>query len=182
MTKVFIGGSRKVARISSPVRQRLDRIIDRGLQVLVGDANGADKAVQRYLGSRRYERVEVFCTNGICRNNIGNWPVRAVPAPGTARGFTFYVVKDEQMTREASVGFMLWDGASRGTVANIERLLDGHKKVLVYSAPTGRFLTFRNKQEWEAFHGTRHKGIPQKAKRTARLAQESLDTARVALF
>jgi hypothetical protein len=71
MIKVFIGGSRGIRRLGPEVRKRLDEIIRKQLFVLVGDANGADKAVQNYLHERGYDRVEVFCTGGHCRNNVG---------------------------------------------------------------------------------------------------------------
>ena len=58
--KVFIGGSRRVSRLDAPVRVRLDKIVEKGLPVIIGDANGADKAVQQYLFSKHYDKVEVF--------------------------------------------------------------------------------------------------------------------------
>src|SRR3990170_3898864 len=64
MTKVFIGGSRRLSRLNKDVKRRLDNIIERGFTVVVGDANGADKAVQQYLASRRYQKVIVFCMAG----------------------------------------------------------------------------------------------------------------------
>ena len=70
-TKVFIAGSRRLSRLSNDVKRRIDNIIDKGLTVMVGDANGADKAVQRYLRSRHYSNVLVFCMQGGCRNNLG---------------------------------------------------------------------------------------------------------------
>jgi hypothetical protein len=76
MTKVFIGGSRKLSRLNADIRHRLDRIIDGGFAVVVGDANGADKAVQSYLKSKNYDSVEVFCAGKACRNNVGSWPAR----------------------------------------------------------------------------------------------------------
>jgi hypothetical protein len=78
MTNVFIGGSRKISRLDADVRQELDRIVEKSLKVLVGDANGADKAVQSYLKSKNYDLVEVFCAGRTCRNNVGRWPVRTV--------------------------------------------------------------------------------------------------------
>ena len=62
MTKVFIGGSRRVTRLNADVQRRIDKIIEQGFAILVGDANGADKAVQTYLRTRRYNKVDVFCT------------------------------------------------------------------------------------------------------------------------
>lgn len=139
MAKVFIGGSRKISRLSADVQRRLDTIITKHLPVIVGDANGADKAVQQYLHSHRYERVEVFCAGGHCRNNVGQWPVRAVSTGAIRRGFGFYATKDRVMADEASVGLMIWDGASVGTLMNMLRLLRQQKKVAVYVAPTKAF-------------------------------------------
>jgi hypothetical protein len=149
MTKVFIGGSRRIARLSTEVRRRIDRIIEKGFPVVVGDANGVDKAVQRYLLSRDYEAVEVFCSGGECRNNLGNWPTRAVATGQARRDFNYYAAKDEQMAQEASVGLMIWDGKSAGTLANAARLLRQHKKAVVYVAPTKRFLTLKGEADWE---------------------------------
>ena len=52
MKRVFIAGSRRLSRLPSEVRQRLDEMIRRGLSILVGDANGADKAVQAYFAEQ----------------------------------------------------------------------------------------------------------------------------------
>ena len=78
MTRVFIGGSRDVTRLDAEVQGRLARIVEKGLPVLVGDANGADKAVQRYLHERHFGKVEVFAADTSPRNNLGGWPVRVV--------------------------------------------------------------------------------------------------------
>jgi hypothetical protein len=85
VTRVFIGGSRRISRLAPDVTRRIDAIIERQLAVLVGDANGADKAVQEYLLGKSYERVEVFCSGGGCRNNLGSWPVRDVPVSKGAK-------------------------------------------------------------------------------------------------
>jgi len=157
MKKVFIGGSRQIARLSAQVRFRLDNIIEHELPVLVGDAHGADKAVQRYLNSRGYRKVEVFHTNRECRNNLGEWVTHPVNAPKGARGIEYYSVKDEQMALECSIGFMIWDGTSRGTLANIQRLVEKNKKVVVYLAPEKRFLTIRDSADFKSFLGGRSK-------------------------
>ena len=41
MTRVFIGGSRHITRLEADVRRRLDRIVEKGLLVVIGDANAA---------------------------------------------------------------------------------------------------------------------------------------------
>ena len=150
MTKVFIGGSRRISRLSAEVRRRIDRIIEQGFPVLVGDANGVDKAVQKYLQSRGYKAVEVFCSGRECRNNLGKWPVRAVATGQARRDFNYYAAKDEQMAQEASVGLMIWDGKSAGTLANAARLLRQHKNVVLYEAPAKRFVTLKDEAGWES--------------------------------
>jgi hypothetical protein len=47
------------------------------------------------------------------------------------------------MAKDASCGFMLWDGISKGTLANVINLLDYDKKVLLFSAPKNQFFTLR---------------------------------------
>jgi len=182
MTKVFIGGSRKITRLSAPVRERLDRIIENELAVLVGDANGADRAVQRHLSGRGYMRVEVFCTNGECRNNLGEWVTRAVSAPRGARGFDYYAVKDEQMARECSVGFMLWDGKSRGTLANVVRLVEKNKKAVIFVVPEKQFVTIRDEQDLRSFLRSGDKQLPKKKKKTDHSLQPVPGTVHPSLF
>ena len=55
MTKIFIGGSRKVTRLNEIIRKRISNIIDQNLAIYVGDANGADKAVQTFLSEKEYK-------------------------------------------------------------------------------------------------------------------------------
>ena len=171
MTKVFISGSRQVSRLNADVKRRIDRIIEQGFPVLIGDANGADKAVQQYLHSRRYETVEVFCSGGECRNNLGNWRVRAVAAGQTRKDFDYHTAKDEQMAQEASVGLMIWDGKSAGTLANAARLVREHKKVVVYATPTNRFLTLKAEADWEHLLSTCGSSVREKILRSLSVAR-----------
>jgi hypothetical protein len=151
MTKVFIGGSRRVSHLSVPIRIRLDRIIEKGLPIIIGDANGADKAVQQYLNSKNYLNVEVFCSGHVCRNNIGNWKQRKVSSTAPDKTFDFYATKDRNMADDATVGLMLWDGKSKGTILNVLRLLKRQKKAVVYNVVEKRFYEFKALANWEEF-------------------------------
>lgn len=147
MTKVFIGGSRRLSRLNKEVKNRLDRIIQKGLRVVVGDANGANNAVQRYLARKGYENVTVFCMRGECRSNVGNWPMREISAPPSARGFDYFSTKDRVMVEEADYGLMLWDGRSRGTLTNIVDLVRQGRAVVVYVAPAKAFATLHKPEQ-----------------------------------
>jgi len=148
MTTVFIGGSRAIARLNETIRARLDDLTQQDCHILIGDANGADKAVQKYLASRGYRNVTVYCM-GTPRNNAGDWKIHAVHADSSRRGFAYYAAKDIEMARAAECGLMLWDGRSKGTLHNILNLLGADKKVLVYFSPEKRFYTISNAADWK---------------------------------
>jgi hypothetical protein len=147
MEAVFLGGSRRIARLNESIRSRLDELLDRGLWMFVGDANGADRALQQHLADRGYERVVVYAVTGMLRNNVGDWKVCSVDAPKGARGFDLYSVKDTQMAKDASYGLMLWDGKSRGTLENVRNLLAHGKPVAVHLSPARRFVSLRSPED-----------------------------------
>jgi hypothetical protein len=149
LTAVFISGSRRIRRLSVEVRERLDRIVGKRLPVVIGDADGADKAVQRYLDSRGYDLVEVFCAGESPRNNVGNWPLRRIDPPHSTRDFHYYASKDREMARAATVGLLIWDGESQGTLMNALRLVAQQKTAVVYVAPEKAFSEVRSRGDFD---------------------------------
>ncbi|EIJ41184.1 hypothetical protein BegalDRAFT_0262 [Beggiatoa alba B18LD] len=147
MSTVFISGSRNLSRLTSPVSARLQNLIMLQFNIVVGDANGADKAVQHYLYSQHYTSVKVFCAGHVCRNNIGNWEVEHVIVDPKLSGRAFYTQKDKAMADIADYGFVIWDGKSQGAFNNIVTLLTQQKKVLLYFAPKQLFHTLRTVSE-----------------------------------
>jgi hypothetical protein len=150
MTSVFIGGSRAVSRLNSTILSKLDELIDRRCLIFVGDANGADKAVQQHFASRGYEHVLVYCMDQ-CRNNLGNWPTKNVTSPSSRRDFAYYAAKDHAMAHDAKCGIMLWDGKSQGTLNNIQQLIATGKKTLVYLASDKAFHKIVTEHELDSF-------------------------------
>lgn len=146
--KVFIAGSRSLSRLSRDVAGRIDNVLAKRFTVLVGDANGMDRAVQKHLLKLRYERVIVYCMESGCRNNEGNWETREIHAPGAKRrDFAFFSSKDRAMAEAADYGLMLWDGESRGTLTNIIDLVRRGKPVVVYLAPEKTFITIKEPED-----------------------------------
>jgi hypothetical protein len=149
VTRVFLGGSRRVSRLNEVIRAKLQEIVRRNMEVVIGDANGADKALQRQLADWHYSHVTVYFVGQAPRNNEGGWATRRIEVAGRARGFAFYSVKDKAMAAEAECGFMLWDGQSRGTLANVEALVTEQKPVALYLAPAKRFANVKTAEELE---------------------------------
>lgn len=150
MSTIFIGGSRHVSHLSSQARERINNVMNKDHDVVVGDANGADKAVQKFLHEADYRKVTVYCSGPRPRNNLGQWNLHAITPPKTAKGFQFYAAKDREMARAADFGLMIWDGKSPGTVLNVLRLVRaGKAAVLIHgsAAPT----TLKSAHDWDAF-------------------------------
>jgi hypothetical protein len=174
MTKVFIGGSRHVSRLPAAVCGRLDRIIDKALPVVIGDANGADKAVQTYLSTHDYRNVEIFCAGSTARNNVGGWHLRKISADARRGTLHFYTEKDRAMTDEATVGLMVWDGKSAGTLLNVLRLLNQRKKVVLYVAPAKQFRELKGLRQWDEFIVTCADDLREKVQQRAAAEADSL--------
>lgn len=132
---VFMAGSRNISRLNDVIRKRIDNIFEKELAIIVGDANGADKAIQSYLFEKNYKNVTIYCSGIKCRNNIGNWETKNIEVPSNLSGLKFYMQKDKEMAEDANYGFMLWDGKSAGTLSNIFELLKRKKTTLVYFSP-----------------------------------------------
>lgn len=161
MKTVFIGGSRKLSRLNEQIRSKLAEITERGFHILVGDANGADRAVQAQLRDWGYSRVTVFFVGGAPRNNEGAWPTERVAPPSSARGADYYGAKDVVMARNAEAGFMIWDGKSKGTLANVRNLVREHKPVAVYVSQQRRFKNVLNETELDALSSGKQIGETQ---------------------
>jgi sRNA-binding regulator protein Hfq len=142
VSKVFIGGSRKIKRLNNDIASRIDNILQNKYAILLGDATGVDKTVQKYLLDKRYNNVFVYCTGKQCRNNLAVWETKHVSdSQKTKKDFSYYSLKDLEMAKEADYGFMIWDGKSKGTLNNILNLLRFNKKTLVYYFPEKHFYT-----------------------------------------
>ena len=151
MSTVFIGGSRHVARLSAQVKERLKNVIGSGFRIVVGDAAGADKAVQKYLVDASYPHVTVFCSGERPRNNLGLWETCKVATPKHAKGFQFFAAKDREMAKNADFGLMIWDGKSAGTALNVLRLVRAGKKAVLLNVPDEQTVTFKTSHDWDAF-------------------------------
>ena len=153
MTTVFLSGSRALGRLNDEVRRRIRNITEQRFHIVVGDANGADKALQKYLSELGYGSVTVYCSGTDCRNNVGVWDVKKVPVSPKIKGRDFYTEKDKVMAVDADYGFVLWDGKSAGAIGNVVELLKQSKKALVYQSPQRCFVTVSNLRDLQELLG-----------------------------
>lgn len=147
MTTVFLSGSRKIGRLNDIIRSRIQNMIDQDFRIIVGDANGADKALQGFLAECAYRNVFVYCAGPVCRNNVGKWKVNQVQVDPKLKGRKFYTQKDKKMAAEADYGFVLWDGKSAGSIRNVFELLKRRKRVVIYLSPEKRFVNVYSPQD-----------------------------------
>ncbi|MBC8287409.1 MAG: hypothetical protein H8E42_08030 [Nitrospinae bacterium] len=141
MTTVFLSGSRQLNRLNDTIKARINNMVEQNFLILVGDANGADKAMQQYLTDSHYSNVKVFCAGNTCRNNTGNWDVTQVYVDSKLNGRDFYTAKDKEMAAKADYGFVLWDGKSSGAINNVFELLKYNKQAVIYFSPEKEFHT-----------------------------------------
>ncbi len=173
MNKVFIGGSIKLSRLSDDVRQRIDNIVQKGYSVLIGDANGMDKAVQQYLFDRNYRNVFVYCVGKKCRNNVGQWKTKRIKEPGKIKDFHYYTIKDLEMVKDTDYGFMIWDTKSKGTLNNMVNLLRENKTVIVYVSKDKKFYTLRTSSDLEKLLSKYHNNSLESLEKKLQLSQKA---------
>src|SRR5690242_7626546 len=144
---VFLSGSRKINRLNDDIRLRVQNIASQHLKVVIGDANGADKALQSYLAEIHYPHVTVFCAGHECRNNVGAWEQKNVDVDPKLRGRDFYVEKDKAMAAVADYGFVLWDGKSAGSINNVLEMMKHRKPVVLYFSPGKSFHALKGAED-----------------------------------
>lgn len=152
--KIFIAGPRAINELDENVNKKLNSICEKGYDVLVGDADGIDSSIQKFLNDRKYKNVKVFASRGIARNNYGDWQIENVVVSENVKGFDFYATKDLSMAKSADIGFMIWNGKSKGTFNNIINLLNLNKEVILYYMPTKRFYQFKQMDDLDNFLNT----------------------------
>lgn len=141
MTTVFIAGSIAISRLHERVKARIEKIVASDLNVVVGDADGADSSIQECLLGYGAKRVKVYCSGDRPRNNLAGWPVNNVYPKAPPGSRAFYTAKDLEMAHDSNYGLMIWDCKSTGTLSNVIELIKEEKKSVVFVNKNKEFLT-----------------------------------------
>lgn len=145
MQTVFIAGSMSISRLHQKVKDRIHKIVTSNLNIIVGDADGADKSVQEYLHICQANKVTIYCTGGTPRNNVAEWSVHEVYSKAKSGSRAYFIAKDLEMARNSDCGLMIWDCKSTGTLSNIIELLRQKKKSVVFVNKNKDFVIVSNK-------------------------------------
>ncbi|MCX6591295.1 MAG: hypothetical protein NTZ56_07200 [Acidobacteria bacterium] len=172
MTTVFVAGSINIKHLDRKVKERMDNIIASSFAVVVGDADGADKAIQSYLAERGVRNALVYCSGESPRNNLGHWPVRKVESLHRPGSRAFFTVKDVEMANDADYGLMIWDAKSTGTLSNVIEMLRRKKKSVVFVSSDKQFSTIGDVSQLEQLIGKMSEDARRKADEKIRLAEK----------
>lgn len=131
--KIFISGSKSISSLPELAKTFIDQFIENNDEILIGDCYGIDAVVQKYIESKGFSNVTVYCSGVIPRNNFtSSAKIRscAEAAKGLS-GNAFHYVKDFQMANDCDQALMIWDGESKGTAENIRRMKEMGKPFVV---------------------------------------------------
>ena len=118
----FISVSKSISKLPDLAKILIEQFVKNNDEILIGDCYGVDVAVQKYLESKGYCNVTIYCSGESPRNNfVTGAKVRSCAE--VAKGLTgsaFHYVKDIQMACDCDQALMIWDGKSKGTKSMID--------------------------------------------------------------
>lgn len=120
--RIFISGSKSISKLTDEMFEVLDKIIQDGDTILVGDCYGVDLAAQKYLLEKGYTDVIVYCSGEQPRNHVVGMVHSCAKEAAGLKGREFQYVKDKAMCNDCDEAYGFWDGKSPGTSENARRV------------------------------------------------------------
>ena len=141
---VFISGSSKTEdsnseyyrkQLPKEVKKEINKYIENNDKIIVGDAPGIDRQVQRYLNKKGYDKVEVYGPGKKVRYTANKkWKTRPIDSSEYEFMSPEYLrKKDIEMTNASTKGLaIILDEGAKVTRNNIKRLIEQNKNVSVF--------------------------------------------------
>ena len=129
--------------IPDGVKREIDKIVKSNAKIIVGDAPGADTAIQKYLDNLDYKNVKVYTADPEVRNNVGKWEVEKIGADGLTDDRDIRLQKDIAMTKAATRALAISPDDDRPDSAmskNIDRLNKQSTPVRRYDPRKDRWI------------------------------------------
>lgn len=125
------------------VKNEIDKVVKSNAKIIVGDAPGADTAIQKYLANLGYKNVKVYTADPEVRNNVGKWEVEKIGADGLTDDRDIRLQKDIAMTKAATRAIAISPDDDRPDSAmskNIDRLNEQSTPVRRYDPRKDRWI------------------------------------------
>lgn len=142
---VFISGSSKTEdkkseyyrkQLPKEVKKKIDEYLKSGDKIIVGDAPGIDRQVQRYLKKAGYDNVEIYGPGKQVRYTANKkWKTNPIDASEFEYMSPEYLrKKDIAMTNASTKGLaiVLENGGAAATRRNVQRMLQQNKQMSVF--------------------------------------------------
>lgn len=154
---IFLGGSKIINTLPDRIIEEIIDYMNQGHNILIGDCMGADLQMQKVLEENNYKKVVVYYSGDRPRINLGNWKTKHVSSNKYLSDYERQKLKDNQMAIDCDFGYMLLNGQTKGTMANIIELVKLGKpcKVTLYNknASESRRSTIKNEKVLEFIKG-----------------------------
>jgi hypothetical protein len=139
---VFISGSISIKKLPQEVINSIKKIIENKIHILVGDADGIDTLIQNFCLIQNYTNLTVYSISATPRYKASDeFNFKHIfPDESIKKERARQQEKDKTMTLESEFTFVIWDGKSKGSYANLLRALENNKKIKVYNNINKRFL------------------------------------------
>ncbi len=124
-TTLLLMGSKafNAPHLPDEITQRLNTAMKQHLQILVGEAPGANHAFQDFLSAHNYRNVTVGHARSI-RYNAGNWETQQYGDNVRER--------EKNMIAICDVAIIIWVNRSSVIATNLERLKEQNKPTFLY--------------------------------------------------
>lgn len=153
--KIFLSGSMSIKDLPNNWLSILEDSCIKPAEFLIGDAKGADAAIQKHFHDNGVTNVTVYHSTVKPRNNLGDFRTKFIRVEKIkiVEWSTFFTTKDEMMTMDADIGVVFWNGFSKGSKSNIKRLLASGKDACVFLKKKDRWtftrLGIMEMNDWE---------------------------------
>ena len=124
---IFLGGSKIINYLLPAIDEKIIEFMNLGHNIIIGDCMGADLQMQKVLEENNFKKVVVYYSGDRPRFNLGNWKTKQVSSNKYLSDYERQKLKDNQMAIDCDFGYMLLNGQTKGTMANINELLEQNK-------------------------------------------------------
>lgn len=88
--KVFVSGSKNVSSFDNEILKVLNRIVENNHEILVGDCDGVDASIQKYMQEKSHTNITVYFVGSEPRNAQEPFKQRKVDTFGKLSPYEYY--------------------------------------------------------------------------------------------